>query len=102
MTAWEFLRDHFDAVGRRAPRLGWLLAPAAHLCDERAAREVTRFFGEPPHRPSTPRAGLQQAEESITECAALRRARRRRWPRGCGAGDGSRRWRSATPHFSQW
>ena len=33
-TVWQFMRQHFDAIERRAPRLGWLLAPSSQLCDE--------------------------------------------------------------------
>jgi aminopeptidase N len=72
LTAWDFMRQHFDAITERMPRLGWLLAPAAQLCDERSARQVTRFFGELSHRPTQPRR-LQQTEEAITGCVALRR-----------------------------
>jgi hypothetical protein len=71
-TAWRFLRDHYDAITARAPRLGWLITPAAQLCDERSARQVTRFFARLPHRPSTP-LYLQQTAESIADCVALRR-----------------------------
>ena len=43
-TAWRFFKSHFDALERKSPRTGWLLPTTQRFCDERAAREIARFF----------------------------------------------------------
>jgi hypothetical protein len=68
--AWQLFTEHFDALQRRAPRLGWLVAPSARLCGDRSAQQVAHFFVDGSRLPS-PR-GLQRAEEEIGACAALR------------------------------
>ena len=70
--AWTFFRAHFEAIGERAPRLDWLVGPAALLCSERSEHEVAGFFSEQSHRPAIPRT-LAEIEASIAQCSALRR-----------------------------
>ena len=70
-TAWRFFKSHFDALERKSPRTGWLLPTTQRFCDERAAREIARFFAL--REPYVELAGaVAETTERIARCAALR------------------------------
>jgi hypothetical protein len=71
-AAWRFLKSHFDALERKAPRAGWLVPAAQRLCDDAAARDVGRFLSEREPYAALTRAFAETAER-IGRCSTLRR-----------------------------
>jgi puromycin-sensitive aminopeptidase len=70
-TAWRFLKSHFDALERKAPRAGWLLPTTERFCDAEHAREIGRFFALREPYSSLANA-IAATTERIASCAALR------------------------------
>jgi aminopeptidase N len=70
-AAWRFATSHFESLEAKAPRLGWLLPTAQQFCDDRAPRQIERFFAEREPSSATARQ-VELAAERVSRCAALR------------------------------
>jgi hypothetical protein len=70
-TAWRYLRTHFYALERKAPRAGWLLPATERLCGDTLAQRVARFLSAHERYASLSRA-FSEATERSGRCVQLR------------------------------